>query len=129
MVLTASQLHLMFTEDEKTGLVFDDEDIPRWIRVSIVHEGPIASGRKQDRRWIRLTSIDQVIPCLQHVCLDNYVWKLQVKTNTGEVFYASEQENSNNLIKVPQFLLMSAIDAAVTAMTQPAELGAQPKRV
>ncbi|MCK9709886.1 hypothetical protein [Pseudomonas syringae] len=112
------------------GLVFDAVAKPKWIRVATAHQGRTPLRRKDDYRWIRLASIDQVIASVALGAASDdrgWGWNLQVKTHTGDTFYASDETYRGNLIKVPQRDLMAAIDAAVMAMTQPVALGAQPK--
>ncbi|MDP5168596.1 hypothetical protein [Pseudomonas syringae] len=114
------------------GLVFDAPAQPRWIRVAIAHQGRTPLGKEEDYRWIRLASIDQVIRCVAFGAATDtrgWGWNLQVKTNLGDVFYASDESYRGKLINAPQLDLMAAIDAAVKAMSEPVPLGAQPKRV
>lgn len=115
------------------GLVFNDHDnneVPLWLRVSIVEEGRTPLKQAGGYRWIRLTSIDQVVP---KVALGGgndsrgYGWNLQVVTNTGDKFYASDRTYRGGLIQLPVYVLMGAIDAAVKAANQPVAPGALSK--
>jgi hypothetical protein len=47
-----------------TGLTFDEPENKNrlWVRVSLAHEGRTPLSQVEDYRWIRLSSIDQVIP-------------------------------------------------------------------
>lgn len=69
-----------------TGLTFDQPENGLWVRVSLAHEGRTPLSQVEDYRWIRLSSIDQVIP---KVALGSgqdsrgWGWNLMVKTNGG----------------------------------------------
>lgn len=106
------------------GLSFDNNDNATWIRVSIAHEGRTPLGNTNDYRWIRLSSIDQVIPKLAFGASENersWGWNLQVKTNGGDTFYASDETYRGNLINNPLNALIHAITKA--SNNQPAPLG------
>lgn len=119
---------LSLTKD--SGLVFDKEKTNLWIQVSVVHEGRLPLRKAGDYRWIRLSSIDQVIP---KVGLGAFTdsrglgWNLKVRTSGGEEFYASDETYRGNLIHYPQNVLMSAINSAVKAENLPVPLDALPK--
>ena len=111
-----------------TGLTFDQPENGLWVRVSLAHEGRTPLSQVEDYRWIRLTSIDQVIP---KVALGSgqdsrgWGWNLMVKTNGGDTYYASDRTYRGELIQYPQNVLISAINSAVKAEIQPDAL---PKR-
>ena len=111
-----------------TGLTFDEPKNGLWVRVSLAHEGRTPLSQVEDYRWIRLSSIDQVIP---KVALGSgqdsrgWGWNLLVKTNGGDTYYASDRTYRGELIQYPQNVLISAINSAVKAEIQPDAL---PKR-
>ena len=111
-----------------TGLTFDEPKNGLWVRVSLAHEGRTPLSQVEDYRWIRLSSIDQVIP---KVALGagqdsrGWGWNLLVKTNGGDTYYASDRTYRGELIQYPQNVLISAINSAVKAEIQPDAL---PKR-
>jgi len=113
-----------------TGLTFDEPENKNglWVRVSLAHEGRTPLSQVEDYRWIRLSSIDQVIP---KVALGSgqdsrgWGWNLMVKTNGGDTYYASDRTYRGELIQYPQNVLISAINSAVKAEIQPDAL---PKR-
>ena len=111
-----------------TGLTFDQPENGLWVRVSLAHEGRTPLSQVEDYRWIRLSSIDQVIP---KVALGSgqdsrgWGWNLLVKTNGGDTYYASDRTYRGELIQYPQNVLISAINSAVKAEIQPDAL---PKR-
>ena len=104
-----------------TGLTFDQPENGLWVRVSLAHEGRTPLSQVEDYRWIRLTSIDQVIP---KVALGSgqdsrgWGWNLMVKTNGGDTYYASDRTYRGELIQYPQNVLISAINSAVKAEIQ-----------
>ena len=107
------------------GLEFDQVDNPQWIRVSVAHEGRTPLRQAGDYRWIRLASIDQIIPKVALGAsrdVRGWGWNLQVQTNGGDVYYASDLTIRGNLILIPQRDLMYAIDAAIKASIQPGVL-------
>ena len=105
-----------------TGLMFDEPENGLWLRVSLAHEGRTPLSQVEDYRWIRLSSIDQVIP---KVALGSgqdsrgWGWNLMVKTNGGDTYYASDRTYRGELIQYPQNVLISAINSAVKAEIQP----------
>lgn len=104
------------------GLVYDRAEDGLWLQVAIMHEGRTPLGNTGDYRFIRLSSIDQVIPKVAlGVGQDSrgWGWNLLVTTNGGETFYASDRTYRGQLIQLPQSALMSAISSAVKAETQP----------
>ena len=111
-----------------TGLTFDEPKNGLWVRVSLAHEGRTPLSQVEDYRWIRLSSIDQVIP---KVALGSgqdsrgWGWNLLVKTNGGDTYYASDRTYRGELIQYPQNVLISAINSAVKTEIQPDAL---PKR-
>ena len=111
-----------------TGLTFDEPKNGLWVRVSLAHEGRTPLSQVEDYRWIRLSSIDQVIP---KVALGSgqdsrgWGWNLLVKTSGGDTYYASDRSYRGELIQYPQNVLISAINSAVKAEIQPDAL---PKR-
>ncbi|MNR25175.1 hypothetical protein D3C85_1423080 [compost metagenome] len=111
-----------------TGLTFDEPENGLWVRVSLAHEGRTPLGKVEDYRWIRLSSIDQVIPKVAFGTGQDsrgWGWNLMVKTNGGDTYYASDMTYRGELIQYPQGVLISAINSAVKAEIQPDAL---PKR-
>lgn len=106
------------------GLAFDNNDNATWIKVSLAHEGRTPLRKSNEYRWIRLSSIDQVIPKLALGASEDerlWGWNLQVKTNGGDTFYASDETYRGNLINSPLNALIHAITKA--SNNQPAPLG------
>nr|BCU00369.1 hypothetical protein [uncultured bacterium] len=105
-----------------SGVTFDEPENGLWVRVSLVHEGRTPLRQAGDYRWIRLSSIDQVIP---KVALGSgqdsrgFGWNLMVKTNAGDIYYASDRTYRGNMIQYPQNVLIAAINYAVKAETRP----------
>ena len=111
-----------------TGLTFDEPKNGLWVRVSLAHEGRTPLSQVEDYRWIRLSSIDQVIPKVAFGTGQDsrgWGWNLMVKTNGGDTYYASDMTYRGELIQYPQGVLISAINSAVKAEIQPDAL---PKR-
>ena len=111
-----------------TGLTFDEPENGLWVRVSLAHEGRTPLSQVEDYRWIRLSSIDQVIPKVAFGTGQDsrgWGWNLMVKTNGGDTYYASDRTYRGELIQYPQNVLISAINSAVKAEIQPDAL---PKR-
>lgn len=111
-----------------TGLTFDEPENGLWVRVSLAHEGRTPLGQVEDYSWIRLSSIDQVIPKVAFGTGQDsrgWGWNLMVKTNGGDTYYASDRTYRGELIQYPQNVLISAINSAVKAEIQPDAL---PKR-
>ena len=111
-----------------TGLTFDEPKNGLWVRVSLAHEGRTPLSQVEDYRWIRLSSIDQVIPKVALGSVQDsrgWGWNLLVKTNGGDTYYASDRTYRGELIQYPQNVLISAINSAVKAEIQPDAL---PKR-
>ena len=111
-----------------TGLMFDEPENGLWLRVSLAHEGRTPLSQVEDYRWIRLSSIDQVIPKAalgSGQDIRGRAWNLMVKTNGGDTYYASDRTYRGKLIQYPQNVLISAINSAVKAEIQPDAL---PKR-
>ncbi|MGC6373691.1 hypothetical protein [Pseudomonas sp. S2.OTC.A_B10] len=110
-----------------SGVTFDEPENGLWVRVSLVHKGRTPLCQIEDYRWIRLSSIDQVIP---KVALGSgqdtrgFGWNLMVKTNTEDTYYASDRTYRGNMIQYPQNVLIAAINFAVKSEIQP---GALPK--
>lgn len=107
------------------GLVFSQSETPQWLRVSNVEQGRTPLKEPGGYRWIRLCSIDQVIPKVALGVSEDirgWGWNLQVKTNTGETFYASDETYRGDLINPPQNALMAAIESAIKASHEPAAL-------
>lgn len=103
------------------GLVFDQNENAQWIRVAVAHEGRTPLREVGDYCWIRLNSIDQVIPKVALGASQDHRgwgWNLQVKTNGGVTFYASDETYRGELILYPQRTLMTAIDSAAKAAHQ-----------
>ena len=96
--------------------------------MSLAHEGRTPLGQVEDYSWIRLSSIDQVIPKVAFGTGQDsrgWGWNLMVKTNGGDTYYASDMTYRGELIQYPQGVLISAINSAVKAEIQPDAL---PKR-
>lgn len=111
-----------------TGLTFGEPKNGLWVRVSLAHEDRTPLGQVEDYRWIRLSSIDQVIPKVAFGTGQDsrgWGWNLMVKTNGGDTYYASDRTYRGELIQYPQNVLISAINSAVKAEIQPDAL---PKR-
>ena len=105
-----------------TGLMFDEPENGLWLRVSLAHEGRTPLSQVEDYRWIRLSSIDQVIPKAalgSGQDIRGRAWNLMVKTNGGDTYYASDRTYRGELIQYPQNVLISAINSAVKAEIQP----------
>lgn len=105
-----------------TGLMFDEPENGLWLRVSLAHEGRTPLSQVEDYRWIRLSSIDQVIPKAalgSEQDIRGRAWNLMVKTNGGDTYYASDRTYRGELIQYPQNVLISAINSAVKAEIQP----------
>lgn len=105
-----------------TGLMFDEPENGLWLRVSLAHEGRTPLSQVEDYRWIRLSSIDQVIPKAalgSEQDIRGRAWNLMVKTNGGDTYYASDRTYRGKLIQYPQNVLISAINSAVKAEIQP----------
>ena len=105
-----------------TGLTFDEPKNGLWVRVSLAHEGRTPLSQVEDYRWIRLSSIDQVIPKAalgSEQDIRGRAWNLMVKTNGGDTYYASDRTYRGKLIQYPQDVLISAINSAVKAEIQP----------
>ena len=105
-----------------TGLMFDEPENGLWVRVSLAHEGRTPLSQVEDYRWIRLSSIDQVIPKAalgSGQDIRGRAWNLMVKTNGGDTYYASDRTYRGELIQHPQNVLISAINSAVKAEIRP----------
>ncbi len=105
-----------------TGLMFDEPENGLWLRVSLAHEGRTPLSQVEDYRWIRLSSIDQVIPKAalgSGQDIRGRAWNLMVKTNGGDTYYASDRTYRGELIQYPQNVLISAINSAVKAEIRP----------
>lgn len=105
-----------------TGLMFDEPENSLWLRVSLAHEGRTPLSQVEDYRWIRLSSIDQVIPKAalgSGQDIRGRAWNLMVKTNGGDTYYASDRTYRGELIQYPQNVLISAINSAVKAEIRP----------
>ena len=105
-----------------TGLMFDEPENGLWLRVSLAHEGRTPLSQVEEYRWIRLSSIDQVIPKAALGSGQDFrgrAWNLMVKTNGGDTYYASDRTYRGELIQYPQNVLISAINSAVKAEIQP----------
>ena len=105
-----------------TGLMFDEPENGLWLRVSLAHEGRTPLSQVEDYRWIRLSSIDQVIPKAalgSGQDIRGRAWNLMVKTNGRDTYYASDRTYRGELIQYPQNVLISAINSAVKAEIRP----------
>jgi hypothetical protein len=106
-------------------LTFDQPEKGLWVRVAVTHENRTPLREVGDYRWIRLSSIDQVIPKVALGASQDsrgWGWNLMVKTKGGDTYYVSDRTYRGKLIQYPQNVLISAINYAVKAETQPYEL-------
>lgn len=104
------------------GLTFDQPEKGLWVRVAIAHEGRTPLREVGDYRWIRLSSIEQVIPKVALGASQDsrgWGWNLMVKTKGGDTYYVSDWTYRGKLIQYPQNVLIAAINYAVKAETQP----------
>lgn len=110
---------------EGNGMVYYGAEAPRWLQVSLVHEGKLPLAHPAEQRMVRLSSIDQVAPIVSFGAAKDsrsWCWNLQVKTRTGDVYWASDRLYKGRLVIVAQEELMGAIEAAVIAESRPVEV-------
>lgn len=108
-----------------SGIKYGEGETPIWIQVSIVHAGRTPLKEIADYRWIRLSTIDEVVPSVALGAQDDsrsWGWNLKVKTNKGDIYWASDRTFKGRLIDLAQLRVMNAIEAAVKAENQPAAL-------
>lgn len=105
-----------------SGLTFDRPEKGLWVRVALAYEGRTPLGKVEDYRWIRLSSIDQVIPKVAFGSGEDsrgWGWNLMVKTKSGDTYYVSDSTYRGKMIQYPQNGLITAINYAVKAEIQP----------
>jgi len=104
------------------GFIFNTNENPLWIQVSVCHPNRTPTQDVVDRLWIRLSSIVEIIPTLALGGAQDrrsWGWNLKIKTNRNESYWASERTFKGLLIERAQRLVMNTVDTAIQSERLP----------